>query len=114
MLKTLNEYQELAKRTWSNTLQQQSESALYYVALGLGNEAGEVQGKIKKLIRDKNGVLMSEDAKEIALELGDALWYLSMIAAEIGVTLEEIAEMNIKKLESRKERGMIQGSGDYR
>jgi NTP pyrophosphatase (non-canonical NTP hydrolase) len=87
---------------------------LYYVALGLGNEAGEVQGKIKKLIRDKNGVLMSEDAKEIALELGDALWYLSMIAAEIGVTLEEIAEMNIKKLESRKERGMIQGSGDYR
>lgn len=87
--------------------------ALAYVGLGLG-EAGEVQGKIKKIIRDDGGVL--EDATRIALakELGDLLWYVARMASEISMPLETIAQININKLADRRDRGVLQGSGDDR
>jgi NTP pyrophosphatase (non-canonical NTP hydrolase) len=87
---------------------------LYYPALGLAGEAGEVCEKVKKIMRDKGGVLSEEDALEISKELGDVLWYLSALACEINVALSTVAEDNIDKLHSRKERGMLQGSGDNR
>jgi hypothetical protein len=46
--------------------------------------------------------------------LGDVLWYVSQLAAEIGFTLDEIGEMNLDKLFSRRERGVLGGSGDQR
>ena len=87
---------------------------LYYPALGLAGEAGEVCEKVKKIMRDKGGVLSEADALEISKELGDVLWYVSAIACEINVALSTVAEDNIDKLQSRKERGRLQGSGDNR
>ena len=87
---------------------------LYYPALGLAGEAGEVCEKVKKIMRDKGGVLLEEDSLELSKELGDVLWYLSALACEINVALSTIAEENVEKLHSRKERGMLQGSGDNR
>jgi NTP pyrophosphatase (non-canonical NTP hydrolase) len=86
---------------------------LAYVGLGLG-EAGEVQGKIKKVIRDDGGVLTDEKRKAIAAELGDLLWYVSQTASEIGVDLDDVAEANLDKLASRQQRGVLGGSGDDR
>lgn len=107
-----NEYQELASTTaiypGKGTI-----IGLCYAGLGLG-EAGEVQGKIKKVLRDDDGILTNEKADAIAGELGDGLWYLSAVAEEIGWTLDEIAESNIAKLFDRKDRGVLKGSGDYR
>jgi len=58
---------------------------------------------------------MTEGIKEeIAKELGDVLWYLAQMASELGASLEDVARGNIEKLRSRKERGMISGSGDNR
>ena len=91
------------------------EKALEYLALGLTSEAGEVAGKVKKLIRDgedKEGFELKKIA--ISHEIGDVLWYCAMMATEVGYTLEEIAEMNLKKLADRKERGTLSGSGDER
>jgi NTP pyrophosphatase (non-canonical NTP hydrolase) len=87
--------------------------ALTYTALGLG-ETGEVQGKVKKVIRDMGGEITSDAAKEIAKELGDVLWYVARLADELGFSLEEIAQGNLDKLNSRKERGVLTGSGDNR
>lgn len=88
-------------------------TALAYVGLGLG-EAGEIQGKIKKILRDDHGVL--DDAKRIALakEAGDLLWYLARLSAEISIPLDTIAQMNLEKLGARKEKGTLRGSGDDR
>ena len=86
-----------------------SNDALAYCALGLTGEAGEYAEKIKKKLRD--GTFVAEEA---AKELGDVLWYLTRSANEIGYTLDEIASMNVNKLKSRKERGVLQGSGDNR
>jgi len=85
------------------------EKALEYLALGLTSEAGEVAGKVKKLIRDGKG-----DKVAIASEIGDVLWYCAMLAKEVGVPLNTIMKDNLKKLHGRKERGTLAGSGDER
>jgi len=91
------------------------EKALEYLALGLTSEAGEVAGKVKKLIRDGEDVEGFEMKKiAIASEVGDVLWYCAMMAKEVGVPLGDIMQENLDKLHSRKERGKLSGSGDNR
>lgn len=85
-----------------------------YPTLGLCGEAGEVAEKMKKVLRDKNGVLDETTKTELSKELGDVLWYISQLATELDLSLDEIANGNIEKLYSRLERGVIQGSGDNR
>lgn len=87
--------------------------AIAYVALGLG-EAGEVQGKVKKILRDDDFIVTDEKREAIALELGDVLWYVARMADELGYSLQQIADKNIEKLFDRAERGVLGGSGDYR
>jgi NTP pyrophosphatase (non-canonical NTP hydrolase) len=89
--------------------------ALEYLALGMTSEAGEVAGKVKKLIRDGEDVEGFEMKKiAIASEIGDVLWYCAMMAKEVGVPLNTIMQENLRKLHDRKERGTLQGSGDDR
>ncbi|MBI5839876.1 MAG: nucleoside triphosphate pyrophosphohydrolase family protein [Chloroflexi bacterium] len=85
-----------------------------YPALGLVNEAGEVAGKIKKIFRDKEGVISEADKDALKAELGDVLWYIAQVATELDLSLDEIAEYNIAKLLDRLERGKIRGDGDNR
>jgi NTP pyrophosphatase (non-canonical NTP hydrolase) len=84
-----------------------------YPALGLVNEAGEVGGQVKKAWRD-DGFVTDERRKAIKKELGDVLWYVARVAADLDIDLSECAQENLDKLRSRKERGVLQGSGDDR
>lgn len=70
--------------------------------------------KIKKVLRDKGGIIDDTTREEIKKELGDVLWYISQIATELGLELKEVADSNLQKLLSRLERGKISGSGDNR
>lgn len=106
-----SEYQTFIKETLIYPHQGEN---LAYPALGLTGEAGEVADKIKKIIRDNNGVLDEVRRNDIVQELGDVLWYLAALSSELGVTLEDVAEQNIKKLRDRKQRGTLQGEGDHR
>lgn len=85
-----------------------------YPALGLANEAGEVNGKLKKVIRDHGGVIDDVRRHEISKELGDVLWYIAQLATELDIDLDEVATANITKLASRQERGVLGGDGDNR
>ena len=85
-----------------------------YLALGLTSEAGEVAGKVKKVIRDYSGVIDDNARHAIAQELGDVLWYVAQIASLLNVELADIAAMNIKKLLDRQKNDTIQGNGDDR
>lgn len=91
-----------------------SVNALSYLAHGLTSEAGEVSGKVKKIMRDDAGQVSSEKRGDIIKEIGDVLWYLARTADELGVNLGDIADANIAKLADRKERGVLGGSGDNR
>lgn len=83
-------------------------------AFGLVGEAGEAAEKFKKLIRDHDGVLNEERKAEIIKEFGDVLWYISALSHYLGVPLSEVAQGNLDKVLSRKERGQTKGSGDNR
>lgn len=87
--------------------------ALAYVGLGLG-EAGEVQGKIKKILRDGNGVIDRERRTAILDEASDVMWYLARLLRELGADFHELMAINQAKLNGRLERGTIGGSGDVR
>ncbi|HEY4499780.1 MAG TPA: nucleoside triphosphate pyrophosphohydrolase family protein [Candidatus Paceibacterota bacterium] len=108
---TFEEYQKLSRKT---ALYPNAGKNIFYPTLGLASEAGEVCGKIKKVHRDKKDVFGQEDKDTIEKELGDVLWYLAQIASELGISLENVADGNIKKLYSRLERNKIGGDGDNR
>lgn len=109
---TLEEYQKQALTTVIAT-DNEFRDLLHWV-LGINGEAGEIAEKIKKIIRDKDAVVSEEDKAELAKEVGDVLWYLAVFAHHLGVPFEEIAQQNLDKLQSRKDRGVLQGSGDNR
>ncbi len=85
-----------------------------YPTLGLASEAGEVAGKIKKVFRDKDGIIGEAEREALSSELGDVLWYLAQVCTELDISLDRVAQSNIEKLYSRFERGKIGGDGDDR
>ena len=106
-MEKFNEYQQKAMKTRLDECKN-----IECMVCGLCSEAGEVAGAHKKFIRgdyDKANAI-----SELVKEMGDVLWYLAGLAEEIGYSLQEIAQINIDKLSSRKERGVIKGKGDQR
>ena len=85
-----------------------------YPTLGLAGEAGEVAYKVKKILRDNEGVFDTSSKEAIKLELGDVLWYIAQISSELGFDLEDVAQTNLIKLATRADKGSISGSGDNR
>lgn len=85
-----------------------------YPVLGLVGEAGEVAEKIKKLFRNDGGILTDSHRTEIKKEIGDVLWYMAAPSRELGFSLNDVAQANIEKLRSRKERGVLKSTGDNR
>jgi NTP pyrophosphatase (non-canonical NTP hydrolase) len=104
------EYQRFSRRTAAYP----RDAWLTYPALGLVGEAGEVAEHAKKAIRDHGGLIDDERRTAISKELGDVLWYVTQLASELGLELEDIALENLEKLFSRQRRGMLSGSGDDR
>jgi NTP pyrophosphatase (non-canonical NTP hydrolase) len=111
---TLDEYQRGALRTASFP----PSVRVLYPALKLAGEAGEVAEKLGKLMRDEGwtpGADFTPRQREaLARELGDVLWYVAVLAADLGLDLEEVGAGNLAKLASRAARGVIGGSGDER
>ena len=83
--------------------------AIEYLALGLTSEAGEVAGKVKKYVRD-----LHWDRDAVIAELGDVFWYLARMCDEMNIDAVNVLQLNHDKLEDRKNRNKLQGSGDNR
>ena len=103
---TLDTYQEQA-----------AETAVYpygkadqYLIAGLAGEVGELASLFAKHWRG-DGDLNPDHAKA---ELGDVLWFVAMLAEELGCDLSEVAQNNLDKLADRANRGKLKGSGDNR
>ena len=102
---TLSSYQKAA----SSTAIYPTQHAITYPALGLAGEAGEVANKVKKIIRD--GKL---DKAALKGEIGDCLWYIAALCRDLNIDLGDVAKANLEKLQDRKARGTLKGSGDKR
>lgn len=89
-----------------------------YPTLGLVGEAGEVAEKVKKLWRNQGKTTgleyTLEERMELAKELGDVLWYITAVASECLLSLEQVARENSFKLNDRHRRGVIKSEGDNR
>ncbi len=112
---TMNEYQEKAESTAAYPNMGEN---LCYPAMKLAGEAGEYCDKVGKRWRNTGSMssrgMDPAEIEEYVKELGDALWYIATSAKELGVTLEQVAQLNLKKLADRKARGVIKSMGDNR
>ena len=105
---SLNDYQ----RDACATAVFDDDVAIPYLALGLANEAGEVAGKIKKVLRQDQPLASAIPA--IRKELGDVLWYVAVLAERLDASLELVAQENLAKLRDRMAAGTLKGDGDTR
>ncbi len=112
MSMTFDEYQKAALKTAISSGDDLLD--MCHWVLGITGEGGEIAEKLKKLIRDHKGTVSDEAKHEIAKEIGDVLWYLAVLADSLGVSLGDLAQLNIDKLASRQARGVLGGSGDNR
>ena len=123
---TLNEYQKQAMTTCMDSCDNFS-----YMMLNLVGEVGEFASKVAKHIRkeemrvgnelisnilcdDGFGFATDPYYEELKKEAGDILWQLSGLCHVMGWSLEDVAQMNLDKLASRKQRNVIDGDGDNR
>ena len=112
----LNTYQQIATGT-AVYPGQGTPLGLIYCALKMNGEAGEFAEHVGKAMRDDALMgfgLTPERRTLLVKEVGDVLWYLSAACTELGITLSEAANVNLRKLHDRKTRGALQGSGDNR
>lgn len=113
----LNEYQNFCNRQDGTVMYpshgKQNIEGISYCSLSLCGEAGEVANKVKKVLRGDRP--LTEDVRhDLIKELGGAFWYLSMLAMELGYTLEQVAQLNLDTINNRIKRGTLQGNGDNR
>lgn len=123
---TLKEYQVKAMTTCMPSSENFS-----YMFLNLVGEVGEFASKVAKAIRKEKAyiggqneidepndlTIINNDAdftEELKREAGDVLWQLSGLCTVMGWSLDDVAQMNLDKLASRKQRGVIDGNGDNR
>ena len=108
---TGNEYQKLAMRTNDGKATKRLEDFMYdgridiggvfNGCLGLAGESGEFMDMMKKWVFHEKP-LDEDHAKK---ELGDVMWYVSMICHSMGWNLDEILQMNVDKLKARYPEG---------
>jgi NTP pyrophosphatase (non-canonical NTP hydrolase) len=110
---TFDEYQKQAITTALEADPTALMSRTIY-AMGIAGEAGEVIEKWKKIVAYREGVVSDEDKAELNKELGDVMWYIAVMANSLGLSFDDIANNNLKKLQDRKKRDVIKGAGDNR
>lgn len=105
---TFNNYQKVARKTAIY------KDGIFYPALGLCGESGEVAEKIKKIYRDNDGIISEYNKEQIVKEMGDVLWYIANLATDLNVPLEDVAKKNLEKIQTRQQKNLIHGDGDNR
>jgi len=93
------EYQEQALRTAN--VNDPKERIIMNAVLGLNGESGEIADSIKKTLYQGH----KDNREHLIEELGDVLWYVSLMAYGLNVSLSEVAERNISKLMTRYPKG---------
>lgn len=107
-----NTYQSAARNT--AVYPGKDEGQWMYPALGLAGETGEICEKLKKALRDEQGVISPERKAALRKELGDVLWYIAALCSELGLAMDDVASFNIEKLARRSANNRLHGDGDDR
>lgn len=103
------DYEKFVEKTKDNMC-----NDILYLTIAMCGEAGEVADKVKKIYRDHEGIVDGVTEHEIAMEIGDVLWYLAALAVKLRVPLWSIAKCNMDKINRRITMETLHGNGDYR
>ena len=106
-----SDYQRRAARTGGAV---EVNHPIVYPTLGLTNEAGEVAGKVKKIFRDRGGVVSEDDRVALTLELGDVLGTSPSSAHNSESISMTRQRRTFASLKTGQTRGRLSGDGDYR
>ncbi len=109
---TFDEYQKLALTTRVPHPDALMNKTVW--VMGVAGEAGEVVEKWKKIVAYKDGKISDEDLGELKKELGDVVWYIAVLADSLGLSFDEVMQLNVDKLADRQRRGVLKGGGDNR
>ena len=96
-------FQRSALRTINGSLA--PDERLLDAAAGMAEEAGEVLGLVRKRVFQQR----ETSIERFVEELGDVLWCLAVTADTLGISLGQIAEANVRKLEQRHPQGFTAG-----
>ncbi len=107
-----NEYQKKALKTALYSGNKFTD--LTHWVLGTVEEAGEIAGRFKRIIRDQDSKITEANRQEMASEIGDVLWHLAVLSQELDIPFDQVAKQNLAKLADRQKRGKIKGKGDNR
>lgn len=123
----LNDYQEKAMTTCLPSCHN-----IAYMSMNLSGEVGELLSKLAKAIRKERLFIdtferegkrfhkqsfcdyTDEEKSAIEKECGDVMWQIAGVCSVLGFDLEDVCRHNLEKLQSRKQRGVIDGDGDNR
>lgn len=83
-----------------------------YPLIGLGGELGELMNILKKTIRDDHNKITEIKKEKLKDELGDIFWYLVVLCWELKIDPDLVLELNIDKLEARKNNNTLHDTGD--
>ncbi len=112
---TLDQYSEQAYKNVIENSQSPMVQRLTYYGVCLGEECGELLGKIKRIVRDQaDDIITPEFLDSIKKEFGDVIWYLNALRLTLGLEWDDILQTNIDKLNKRAKEDKITGSGDSR
>jgi len=109
---TFDEYQKQALKTAIIHPDPLMDKTIW--AMGVAGEAGEVVEKWKKIVAYKEGKISDEDLADFKKELGDVVWYIAVLAHSLGLSFEEVMQLNVAKLADRQKRKVLKGQGDNR
>lgn len=109
---SMQEYQDQALTTFTSRTGETHNELVARIAFGICGEAGEIAEAVKKYLRGDYDFRALQH--RVAPELGDVIWYVAVMAKLMGVSLDDVAQENLAKLVSRKERGVLKGSGNER
>lgn len=93
----LNEYMRLAARTDSEAEKNDQKWCLLTATMGMVGESAEALDHMKKVVEQGHEV----NQEMLIEEAGDTLWYIAKLARNCGITLEDLARRNIRKLQRR-------------
>lgn len=119
---TMDTYQRQAMTTCMDSCRND-----VYMLTGLSAEVGELFDKIAKLKRagklkviDDDIVFTTSDMsvktellRQFQNEIGDILWFVSGVSSMLGLSLNEVAFSNLRKLQMRKKSGTIETHTDH-
>jgi len=78
----------------------------YYSVMGIMAVTGTLAEKVQALLQTQDGKIDKRYAMKMAISLGDILRYISCMAADLNISMDEIMSINLKKLEMEAQKRM--------